>query len=87
MDIQQLEGIGWINSVIYFEGTLFFRENKVPSLILYSVQLNYFFAVKALIPKSVATIRTIAMGNAMNALGTKPAIMYATKDTAATVRA
>ena len=41
---------------------------------------------KCLITNSAAIIKAIAMGNAMKALGMRPAMIYATKLTAATVR-
>ena len=45
----------------------------------------FFPLVKSLIAKSEPTIRTVPMGRAMYQWGTKPAMMYVTKDTPATV--
>jgi len=47
----------------------------------------FFFAPANLIINRVASIRTTAMGSEIHTLRTKPAIIYDTKDTAATSNA
>ena len=70
-----------------FQSPIILSEYKVSQIAEFSVKIRYFFFVNILIPTSVPTIRTTPMGREMYHWGTKPAMIYVTNETPATVRA